>query len=460
MIEFKPIRIEDRAAIERYTMAAGIANCDLAFANMFCWQGVYRSGWAEVDGFLVIRFHIDGGPRIGYMQPVGKGDFTPLLPLLEADARSHGEPLRLVGLTEEGCALLRREGGFALVEEPDAEDYVYAAADLRELPGRRYQPKRNHLNRFTAACPDHRYEPLTPQRFEECMALEREWRRAHEGHASELCAEQRAIRLAFDHFDELGLLGGCLYAGDRLVAFTYGSALTKEVFDTHIEKADTSCEGAFTAINKLFAQHLPDRFRYIDREEDLGIEGLRRAKRSYHPAFQQRKFAALRLTAEQQGCKRLWQEVFGDEEAFIDTYLLRYDAPGQALVLQEQERVVAMLHLLPMHSELGRTIYVYGVATAPTHRGRGLASRLMEEAVRRIDASGADAAMLIPTPGEEWLLSFYGRYGFEGAVPAAFVSPDGFDFGTGDPAADRAMVRRRDSDAPLPGQIVCTVTGQ
>ena len=91
MIEFKPVRLEDRAVIERYTMPSGICNCDLAFANMYCWQAVFHSAWAEIGGFLVIRFQIDGGERIGYMQPVGEGDFGPILPLLREDAHAHGQ---------------------------------------------------------------------------------------------------------------------------------------------------------------------------------------------------------------------------------------------------------------------------------------------------------------------------------------------------------------------------------
>ncbi|MDE7123837.1 MAG: phosphatidylglycerol lysyltransferase domain-containing protein, partial [Alistipes sp.] len=188
MIRFQPIRIEDRARIERYTLPSPIVNCDLSFANMFCWQGVYHSAWAEVDGFLVIRFHIDGGTKIGYMQPVGEGDFAPIVPALRDDAHAHGQRLRLIGLTEEGCERIRRMhlGQFAFGSDRATEDYVYLADDLRNLPGRRYQPKRNHLNRFAAAHPDFRYEPLTPARFDECMALESEWRRTHEGHTAEL----------------------------------------------------------------------------------------------------------------------------------------------------------------------------------------------------------------------------------------------------------------------------------
>ena len=224
MIEFKPVRLEDKQIIERHTMPSGILNCDLAFANMYCWQAMYHSAWAVIDGFLVIRFHIGGGEKIGYMQPVGEGDFAGIIPALRADAHAHGQRLRIIGLTDEGREMIRNmhAGLFAFESDRALEDYVYNAEDLRNLTGRRYQPKRNHINRFTAEYPDYRYEELTPDRFGECMALEREWRKAHEGHTSELCAEQRAMQRAFDHFEELEMLGGCIYVGDKLVATPLG----------------------------------------------------------------------------------------------------------------------------------------------------------------------------------------------------------------------------------------------
>ena len=275
MIEFKPVRLEDKQTIERYTMPSGIYNCDLAFANMYCWQAMYHSAWAVIDGFLVIRFQIGGGEKIGYMQPVGEGDFARIIPALREDAHAHGQRLRIIGLTDEGREMVRNmhAGLFAFESDRGMEDYVYNADDLRNLTGRRYQPKRNHINRFMAEYPDFRYEQLTRERFGECMQLEREWRRAHEGHTSELCAEQRAMQRAFEHFEELEMIGGCIYVGDKLIAFTYGSAVNDHTFDTHVEKADTDYDGAFTIINKLFAQHLPARFTMINREEDLGIDG-------------------------------------------------------------------------------------------------------------------------------------------------------------------------------------------
>ncbi len=458
MIEFHPVRLEDRSLIERYTMPSGICNCDLAFANMYCWQEVYHSAWAEIEGFLVIRFRIDGGDRIGYMQPVGKGDFGPIIPLLREDAHAHGQRLRIIGLTDEGRDMIRRMhvGQFAFESDRALEDYVYNAEDLRTLPGRRYQPKRNHINRFTAEYPDYHYEVLTRDRFGECMALEREWRRAHEGHTSELCAEQRAMLRGFEHFEELGLLGGCIYVGERLVAFTFGSAVNDHTFDTHMEKADTEYDGAFTIINKLFAEHLPERFTLINREEDLGLEGLRRAKLSYHPAFLQHKFLAIHLHPDELACKALWQEAFGDGDDFVDSFLIRYYSRRRALTVEEQGQTVAMLHLLPFDTELGRTTYIYGVATARSARHRGLASQLMRQAMTLIAERGDDAAFLIPTPGEEWLRTFYEGFGLAGEIPVSFVSEDGFDFGTGDAATDRAMVWRRDNTTPLPEQLTAT----
>ena len=458
MIEFHPVRLEDRSLIERYTMPSGICNCDLAFANMYCWQEVYHSAWAEIEGFLVIRVQIDGGDRIGYMQPVGKGDFGPIIPLLREDAHAHGQRLRIIGLTDEGRDMIRRMhvGQFAFESDRALEDYVYNAEDLRTLPGRRYQPKRNHINRFTAEYPDYHYEVLTRDRFGECMALEREWRRAHEGHTSELCAEQRAMQRGFEHFEELGLLGGCIYVGERLVAFTFGSAVNDHTFDTHMEKADTEYDGAFTIINKLFAEHLPERFTLINREEDLGLEGLRRAKLSYHPAFLQHKFLAIHLHPDELACKALWQEAFGDGDDFIDSFLIRYYSRRRALTVEEQGQTVAMLHLLPFDTELGRTTYIYGVATARSARHRGLASQLMRQAMTLIAERGDDAAFLIPTPGEEWLRTFYEGFRLAGEIPVSFVSEDGFDFGTGDAATDRAMIWRRDNTTPLPEQLTAT----
>ena len=433
-MEFRPVQPEDKADIERFTRAAGICNCDLAFANMYCWAETYGSAWCVEEGFLLIRFYIDGSRRIGYMQPLGPGDFTRLIPRLEADARTACQPLRLAGLTREGAEAVRRAcPDFGILHDRGFDDYVYRAGDLRDLTGRRYQPKRNHINRFEANY-DYRYEELTPALFPECMRLEREWRAVHEGHSAELTAEQRAMQRAFDRFEELQLRGGALFVNGRMVAFTYGSAIDEATFCIHVEKADTRYDGAFAMINRLFARQLPPHYAFIDREEDLGLEGLRQSKLSYHPAFLQPKLTARRLTCEELQLRELWQSCFDDSADDIDRFLLsRYD-PQRLFAERSDDRIVAMLHVVPF----GRTAYIYAVATAPEHRRRGAAGRLLHEAIAACRAEGFRFAALIP--GDEELRRWYGEFGFAGDIPVRFLTRDGFDFGTGDPQRDRAMI--------------------
>lgn len=455
MIVFKPIEIQDKQEIESFTLPYAPPNCDLAFANMLCWQFEYRSAWSIVEGFLVIRFRIGGGNRIGYMQPLGAGDFTPVLRALEEDVRAEGQRLRVIGLTAEGVEIIRRAGigEFACESDRDLQDYVYQTADLRDLTGRKYQSKRNHINRFETEY-EYRYEAMTQAHAAECMRLETEWRRTRMGHSGELSAEQRAMGKAFDHFDELELRGGCIFVEDKLVAFTYGSPINDHTFCIHVEKADTEYDGAFTIINQQFAARLPEQYTLLNREEDLGIEGLRQAKLSYHPIFLQQKFIALHLHPDEVACKWLWQECFGDEESFIDSFLIRYYSRERMLSIEEGERTVAMLHMIPFQSELGRTIYIYGVATAPDHRGQGLASMLMRRTMQLIEERGDQAAILIPS--QESLKAFYTPLGFvDCSLPVVFSTPDSFDFGSGDTSRDQAMLWLRDAATPLPATLHC-----
>lgn len=459
MLIFKPVTGADRAVIERYTRGTTLQNCDYAFANMVCWQGVYRSEWTEAAGFLVIRFRINGGDEVGYMQPIGSGDFTTLLPLLTEDAHRIGQPLRLVGLTDEAWQQLQETAPERFAAEADRNlcDYIYRREDLVTLRGRHYQPKRNHLNRFRSSYPDYRYEPLTARHAAACMGLSGEWCRQHGGcQDAALSAEQAAMQCAFDHFEELGLQGGALYVGEQLVAFSYGSVVGDETFVVHVEKADTRYEGAFTMINRLLAEQVGAAIRWINREEDLGIEGLRKAKLSYCPTLLLRKWMAVEQSDEAQRCRQLWQLCFpSDERTFIDHFLLHYYRRERMLTQEREGKMVAMAHLLDFASDEGRMSYLFGVATDPEWRGKGLATVLIEEAKKRAAAAGNWAVVLIAASPS--LRSFYAERGFRGEVPIRLLAPDHFDFGTGDAAADRAMLApctAHNAEEPLPEELI------
>lgn len=456
MIDFQPIRLTDRARIEAYTLRCGLYNCDLSFANMYCWHELFGSQWAEVDGFLLIRFRIDGSESWGYMQPVGEGDFTHLLPLLESDARERGEALRLYGLTQEGAQCITTYYGsrVACFAPRATADYIYRRADLVALTGKRYQPKRNHINRFLSLYADHHFAPLTADRIDECLRLEEEWCRNRGGcHDEGVRAERRALMRAFEAFDDLGLRGGLLYVGDRLVAFTFGSPLNDHTFDIHIEKADTRYEGVFAMINRLFAQSLPEEFTYLNREEDLGVEGLRKAKLSYQPAFLEQKWRAVRLTPKGEAVRALWQASFPeDEESFMEEFLTGPYREEMVHTRQADGETVAMAHLVPFEGEGVKIGYIYGVATLPAYRGRGYASALVEEIVARCHHEGYTAVALIAA--SDSLRNFYRRLGFEGEVPFYLHTPDGFDFGTGIQEQNIGMIRPLKDGFTMPNHLV------
>ena len=164
----------------------------------------------------------------------------------------------------------------------DQYDYIYRRADLAALHGGLLKAKRNHVNRFRAEHPDFEYRPLSPALFDECRRLTAAWAEEKAASAT-IDAEHRVMETVFSHWDELGMLGGCIFAEGRMVAFTYGAAVTNDTFDVCVEKADRHVEGAFAIINQQFAEHLPEQYLYLNREEDMGLPGLRKAKLSYHP---------------------------------------------------------------------------------------------------------------------------------------------------------------------------------
>ncbi|MDR1336851.1 MAG: phosphatidylglycerol lysyltransferase domain-containing protein [Tannerella sp.] len=299
MLSFKPISIADRDAITACTFPSRFLNCDFAFANMCSWRFLYESEFAVVDGFLLIRFQIEekGRKHQAYMFPVGSGDFRHIIALLEEDACANGHPLWILGVTPDEKNILDQKfpSEFIYLTDRDYYDYIYLRNDLQELKGKKYQAKRNHINKF---CYNYRYTylPVTPELVPRCMELECKWYRDNrtEEDAGDLEHEHRSMSFALSHFTELDLTGGALCVDGEIIAFTYGSAINRYTFGVHVEKADVRYDGAFSVINREFALHLPEQFLYINREEDLGIPGLRRSKLSYYPVMLLEKNTAIK----------------------------------------------------------------------------------------------------------------------------------------------------------------------
>ena len=227
----------------------------------------------------------------------------------------------------------------------------------------------------------------------------------------------------FDLWDEIGALGGTIWVDGKLIAFTFGCPITNTVFDVCVEKADTAYEGAFSIINQEFAQHLPEQYEYMNREEDLGIEGLRYAKLSYKPDILLEKNVIMEkypLAQEetQEEIKEetiaLWRDTFHDVEPFIQLYFSRVFKPEYNVICQVDQHTVAALQTLPYtmkyYSEEVRTAYISGVSVREEYRKQNIGNNLMSQAHFRLYHKDIVFATLIPA--EEWLYDWYARCGY------------------------------------------------
>ena len=293
MIPFKDITLADKDTITSFTMKSDRRNCDLSFSNLCSWRFLYDTQFAVVDNFLVFKFW--AGEQLAYMMPVGTGDLKAVLWELIEDARKENQHFCMLGV----CSNMRADleailpEQFTFTEDRDYADYIYLRSDLSTLKGKKFQAKRNHINRFRNTYPDYEYTPITPDRIQECLDLEAEWCKVNNCDQQEGTGnERRALIYALHNFEALGLTGGILNVNGKIVAFTFGMPINHETFGVHVEKADTSIEGAYAMINYEFANRIPEQYIYINREEDLGIEGLRKAKLSYQPATILEKYMA------------------------------------------------------------------------------------------------------------------------------------------------------------------------
>lgn len=283
MLTFHPLTVTDREAVQAVTLHAGRRNCNYTFANLVGWQFWFYSEVCVLADAVVLRFNFDGN-RAYMVCSAGELSGT----LIEALLEDSGGHLMLLGLEDsQAQALSIFNSIFSISIEPhrDQYDYIYRRADLAELQGGMLKAKRNHVNRFRAEHPDFEYRPLSPELFDECRRVTAIWREEKEAdQANEtIDAERSVMETIFAHWDALGMIGGSIFMEGRMVAFTYGAAVTTDTFDVCVEKADRNIEGAFAIINQQLAEHLPEQYLYLNREEDMALPGLRKAKLSYHP---------------------------------------------------------------------------------------------------------------------------------------------------------------------------------
>ncbi len=203
--------------------------------------------------------------------------------------------LRMMYIDEMNLELVQALDGYDadISYNRDFSDYVYDAQEMRELSGKSMHGKRNHINRFMRTYPDFKYEQIKPEDRDEALGLVKAWCDEKDLDCMDLVSsDYRAIRQLFIDFDKLDLFGGSIRTNGRLVAFSLGSLPRPDTAVIHFEKADTAIRGLYAVINKLTMDHTFPDVKYVNREEDMGIRGLRKAKKSYGPIRMIKKYEA------------------------------------------------------------------------------------------------------------------------------------------------------------------------
>ena len=286
-LTFHHLTVADREKLQGVSLGAGRRGCNFTFANLIGWQFWFNTEICICQQAVVFRFNMES--RRAYMVCTAGTPSAGLIEMLCADAATVGTHALIMAMEDDQAAAIAEmlPGRVAVKPRRNQYDYIYLRQELAEMKGKNLKAKRNHVNKFLSEHADFRYCELEPQLFDECRSLAQQWRTEvdmgdHEYNIT-ANAEQQAMETVFNHWDALGTRGGCIYVDGRMVAFTYGAAVTHDTFDVCVEKADRNVDGAFNIINQQFAAHLPEEFVYLNREEDMGLEGLRKSKLSYHP---------------------------------------------------------------------------------------------------------------------------------------------------------------------------------
>ena len=296
MLEWSIPEAEDEDWINSCIAVSGTMASDASFANIYLLRNKYSTKISRYKDFI-IRKYSGKGARCGYTFPLGKGDIAKALAEIEKDAKECGECLQFAFITEEQKEVLENAmpARFCYSSDAGDSDYIYLRSELASLSGKAFHKKKNHFSKFVRTYPDYKYYEIGACNIYDAQKVADAWYYEHlqDEDASQL-AEYKAIKEALENFEELGLIGGIIYVNDSPCAMTIASKINENTVDGHFEKAvgEYALNGGYAAINKLFSEKL-DGVTWLNREEDIGIEGLRKAKLSYRPKIMLKKYSAV-----------------------------------------------------------------------------------------------------------------------------------------------------------------------
>ncbi|MDP4179602.1 MAG: phosphatidylglycerol lysyltransferase domain-containing protein [Bacillota bacterium] len=296
-LKFKEISINDKDYINSFLKLSNPEISELTFANMFMWRNFYNFRFVEINGLLCLISMPEKARPYAFI-PIGNvnsGNFREALQIMKEFFRENNWSLVFNRVPESFITLFNEnfQNDIEIEYDNNNSDYVYYSKDLITLSGKKYDGKRNHIHKLKKQY-EYSYEKLDSSNIHECKRIMDEWcaEKNCEEHGSNYC-EKKANTELLDNLEKIGCKGALINVNGRFEAFTIGEMLNNNTAVIHVEKANSKINGLYTFVNQQFCENEWHSAEYINREQDLGIEGIRRAKLSYHPAKIIKKYSVI-----------------------------------------------------------------------------------------------------------------------------------------------------------------------
>lgn len=294
MLEFRKPVIEDKDWVDECFKHANSFNCEYTFGNLYVWSTAYSTLICKYKDFFICKW--GRGNKVSYSLPIGTGDFKSAVEAIISDAEENGVAPVIYGVTVGYMNLLNEyfPNKFEYITDEGFYDYIYSTEKMATLSGKKYHSKRNHITNFKKNNPNWSFEIITRENISDCITLHSDWIKDKEegDEDADYSYEFEAVLNAFENYEALGFVGGLLRVDGKAIAYTFGERHSDELFVTHFEKAPADIQGAYAIINQEFTKNCLLEYKYVNREEDLGLEGLRKAKLSYNPEIILKKSVA------------------------------------------------------------------------------------------------------------------------------------------------------------------------
>ena len=403
MLEFKKIKLTDYKIYNSFIKGNNLLNCESPFVTVFFWQEVYENKIAVTEDNIFLMS--GSGKDTMFRLPLGENRDKALQEIF--DYCSPNKPLFWICEDEikDGIPEILSDN-YNFSESRDDFDYIYLRENLANLSGKKYHSKRNHISAFSKKHAWH-YSRISKDNAEDVRLCAQKWYSSRECDKY-LLNEKKGIDYLLSHLEELNIIGGAIYVENEVVAFTLGTELNSEVFVTHIEKALPKYAESYTVINHEFSKNELSKYKYVNREDDMGIEGVRKAKLSYKPEILLKKYYC--SPKDETESKNIYTEAFGtDDKEFVE--VLFSDCFKYLKQLIKGRKTVSELFLLPcelvVSGEKQDANYLFAAATLNSERGKGYMSELIENVKKE------SKVPIFLRPADKSLINFYEQKGFK-----------------------------------------------